>query len=197
MRLIFITILGALPLMAAFPQPTRVVKLDFGQQETTVVFEADSPIRKAKPLCECTKVRIEGNKLTAQVDTSEFAKPIEKQIDATTADGVTTRLTMSFEVPQAVELSAPSLIWKSGASEQPQTLRIRIPKGSPVKGLAEASISGEAFSFQAETKKHGEQYAVHVRPLTTSKNALNRLILKTDSADPRYARYIIYLSIQP
>ena len=60
------------PALAGFAQPTQAVKLSYGQQQTTLVFEADSAITKAKPHCDCTTVSFSGNKLTAVVDTSDF-----------------------------------------------------------------------------------------------------------------------------
>lgn len=197
MRILLLSILGALPLMAAFPRPVQEVPLSYGQREAVVVFEADSPIRRAKSLCECTKVSYEGTRLVARVDTSGFSHPVEKQLEATTADGAVTRLTMRLNVPQAVVLSSPSLIWKLGSPATPQQLRITLPKGSPVHAVSEAALSGEAFEYSPRVVRSGAEYAVSVTPRSTAKKALNRLIIKTDHPDPRYAQYIIYLSIQP
>lgn len=197
MRPLLLFLLAALPLMAAFPTPMQVVKLDYGQHEVVVQFTADGPIRKAKPLCDCTKVSIDGARLTARVDTRAFSQDVvEKQIDATTADGVETRLTMRFVVPSAVTLSARSFIWKQGAPAEPQLLTIRIPKGSPVHRVKEASLSGEAFDYTPRVVKEGEVYTVSIVPRSTEKKVLNRLIITTDSAESRYAQYIIYLSVQ-
>lgn len=183
--------------MAAFPHPVQEVQLAFGQKEADIAFEADSPIRKAKPLCKCTTLSIQGAKLTAKIDVSDFAQAlVEKEIEATTADGSTTRLIMRFHVPQAVQLSTRSLIWRQGAPARPKELRLHIPAGSPVHSLAEAAISGDAFDYTPRIVKAGAEYAVSITPRSTAHEALNRLILKTDSADPRYAQYIIYLSIQ-
>lgn len=196
MRLILLLIIGTMPLMAAFSQPVQVVQLAYGQQEAVLTFQADSNIRKAKPLCDCTKLSYHDNTLTARVNTSEFAQSVDKQIDATTADGVTTRLTMRFEVPQALQLSSRSMIWQQGGPSTEQKLAIRIPAGSPVHKVREAAISGDDFDYTPHTVKEGVEYSVSVTPRSTGKKALNRLIIKTDSADPRYAQYIIYLSIQ-
>lgn len=185
------------PARAGFAQPVQPVQLAFGQKEAEIVFTADSPVKHAKALCECTSLRVEGSKLIARVDTGAFSQDVDKQIDATTADGVTTRLTMRFVVPQALSVSARSLIWKVGQPPMPQTLRIRIPKGSPVHSVAEAALSGEAFDYTPRIVKEGAEYAVDITPKSSAKKALNRLIIKTDSADSRYAAYIIYLSIQP
>lgn len=197
MRLLLLLIIAALPAWAGFVRTSQPVKLDFGQKEVTVIFEADSAVTKAKPLCECTKVRVEGNKIIAHVDTSGFSQDVEKQIDATTKNGSVTRLTMRFSVPQAVELSARSLIWSGSQQAVTKTLTINIPKGSPVHDVKEASISGEAFDYTPRIVQKGAQYCVDITPRSVDKKALNRLIIKTDSADPRYEAYIVYLSIQP
>lgn len=187
----------ALPTWAGFAEPVQPVQLEFGQREAEVIFEADSPVRSAKPLCECTSLRREGCKIIARVDTAEFSQDVDKQIDATTADGVTTRLTMRFAVPQAITLSARTLVWKLGQAPAPQTLRITIPKGSPVRRVTEASLTGDAFDYTPRAVRPGSEYAVDLTPKTVGKKTLNRLIIKTDSADKRYAAYIVYLSIQP
>lgn len=198
MRALFLSLtLGALPLMAAFPQPVQPVRLDYGQKAVCVIFEADSPIRRAKSLCSCTKVSYKGTRLTAQVDTSEFTGNVDKELEATTADGVTTRLTMRFEVPQALALSSRSLIWKQGAAARVQSLRVTIPQGSPIREVKEAAISGDAFDYTPVVVKPGAEYRVDIAPRSTDKKTLNRLIIKTDNPDPRYAQYLIYLSIQP
>ena len=187
----------SLPAEAGFASPVQPVQLSFGQKEAEVIFEADSLVRQAKPLCECTSLHREGNRIIARVDTGGFSQDVEKQIDATTADGVTTRLTMRFMVPQAIVLSARSLVWKQGQPPVPQTLRITIPKGSPVHHVAEASISGDAFDYTPRIIRKGAEYAVDISPKSVGKKTLNRLIIKTDSAYQRYAAYIVYLSIQP
>lgn len=197
MRAFLISIFGALPLMAAFPQPVQEVPLSYGQKEAVVVFEADRPIRRAKSLCDCTKVSYEGARVIARVDTSGFTQSADKQLEATTTDGTTTRLTMRLQVPQAVLLSARSLIWKQGSAAAPQQLRITIPKGSPVRTVAEAALSGEDFDYVPRVVKAGAEYTVSITPRSTAKKTLNRLIIKTDHPDLRYAQYIIYLSIQP
>lgn len=190
-------LLTALPLSAAFTKVTQTVPLDYGQKEVQVVFEADGEIKRAHPLCECTKVRVEGNRLIARVDTEGFSQDIEKQIDATLADGTSARLTMRFKVPQALTLSQRSLVWKQGGEASTKTLKITIPKGSPVHNVTEAAISGDDFEYTPRKVKEGAEYAVDVTPRSVSQKKLNRLIIKTDSVDKRYAAYIIYLSIQP
>ena len=195
--LIFLLVLGTAPLMAAFPRPVQAVKLRYGQTEATVAFEADCAIRKAKALCDCTTLSFSGSTLTAHVDTSGFSSSVEKQLEATTTDGKTTTLTMRFDVPQALQLSAKSLIWQQGGAPDVRELRIRIPAGSPVHSVTEAALSGDAFDYTPRTLKAGADYSVSIRPRRTDKKILNRLLIKTDSTDKRYAAYIVYLSIQP
>lgn len=190
-------LLAASPVQAAFPQPVQQVRLACGQKEVTLNFRSDgTPITRAHPLCDCTTVTIRGSELVARVDTSHFDQNVDKQIDVTTADGKTTRLTMRFEVPPALILSARSLIWRTGAAPTPQTLRIRIPEGSPVHDIAEAALSGDAFDFTPRKVRAGREYTVTITPKSTAHRVLNRLILTTDSPDPRYTREIIYLQVR-
>lgn len=192
----FLFILAALPALAGFKQPVQAVQLRHGQNAVTLTFEADRPIRKAKPHCECTTVSIDGKRLVARVDASKFEGQVEKTIDATTDDGRTTRLTMRFTVPAALKLSARTLQWKQGSPATPQTLCISIPKGSPVRNVTNASLSGTDFDYDPRKGKRAGEFTVTVTPKSTAKRVLNRLIIDTDSADPRFARAIIYLQVK-
>lgn len=197
LRAIILTAACALPALAAFPQPQQSVKLAYSQQSAVVEFTTDGPaVTKAKPLCDCTTVSIQGNKLIATVDTSKFDQSVAKQIDATTADGKTTRLTMNFEVPPAIILSARSLVWQRGSKPAPQVLAITLPKGSPVTDIKEAGLSGDAFDYVPHKVKDGREYTVTVTPRGTDKPVLNRLVLTMASTDPRFARQIIYLQVK-
>ncbi len=191
-------LLVALPALAGFVQPRQSVKLAYGQKSVTVRFETGdgTTIKKARALCDCTEVSYQGGSLVAEVDTSTFDAPVAKQIEVTTSDGRRTMLTMDFDVPQAVVFSSPSLVWKRGAAAGAKEFRIRIPKGSPVRGLKEAGISGEDFDFEARTIRSGAEYAVSVTPRSTAKRCLNRLVIKMDSDDPRYAQRILYLQVK-
>lgn len=197
LRASILTAACALPALAGFPQPQQSVKLAYSQQSAVVEFTTDGPaVTKAKPLCDCTTVAIQGNKLIATVDTSKFDQSVAKQIDATTADGKTTRLTMNFEVPPAIVLSARSLVWQRGGACTPQVLAITLPKGSPVTDIKEAGLSGDAFDYVPHKVKEGREYTVTVTPRGTDKPVLNRLVLTMVSTDPRFARQIVYLQVK-
>ena len=190
-------LLLALPAMAAFKSPTQVVPLQFGQQQVTVIFETTGEtIEDAEPHCDCTRIKLSGNKLTATVDTRTFDRDVEKTITAETENGEEVTLRMQFRVPQAIRLSARSLVWKRGAAPTPQVLRITLPKGSPITHISNAALSGDAFDYTPAIVKRGSEYTVTITPRSTAKAALNRLLLTTDSPDPRYQRHIIYLQVK-
>ncbi len=193
-------LLAALPAMAGFApqQLAQTIKLRYGQNAITVIFHtADgSTVTKARPLCDCTRVRLEGTRLMAEVDTSTFDTSVDKQIDVTTSDGQRSTLTMHFDVPQAVHISSPSLIWEKGSEPQPQVLRLTIPKGSPVRALLSADLAGDAFDYRAETIAPGREYAITVTPRSTTRRSLNRLVINMDGSDPRYTRRIVYLRVR-
>ncbi len=194
---LLLPLLSALPVLAAFKNPTQIVPLQFGQESATVVFETSGEqIEEAEPHCDCTKVHVSGSKLTAVVDTRTFDRDVEKTIAAETGDGKEVTLRMQFRVPQAMQLSARSLVWKRGSSATPQVLRITLPKGSPISHITDASLSGDAFDYSPKVVKRGSEYTVTITPRSTAKPALNRLVLTTDSPDPRYHRLIIYLQVK-
>lgn len=197
MNKFLLSLLLVFPAAAAFKSPTKVVPLQFGQQSATVVFETSGEqIEEAEPHCDCTKVKVSGSRLTAVVDTRTFDRDVEKTITAKTDDGNEVTLRMQFRVPQAMQLSARSLVWKRNAAPAPQVLRITLPKGSPITHIADASLSGDAFDYTPKTVKRGSEYTVTLTPRSTSKAVLNRLVLTTDSPDPRYHRQIIYLQVK-
>ena len=197
MNKFLLSLLLVFPAAAAFKSPTKVVPLQFGQQSATVVFETSGEqIEKAEPHCDCTKVKVSGSRLTAVVDTRTFDRDVEKTIAAETADGNEVTLRMQFRVPQAMQLSARSLVWKRNSAPVPQVLRITLPKGSPITHITNASLSGDAFDYAPKVVKRGSEYTVTITPRSTAKPALNRLVLTTDSDDPRYHRQIIYLHVK-
>ncbi len=197
MHRLLLPILLALPVAAAFKSTTQVVPLKFGQQSATIVFETTGEqIDEAEPHCDCTKVSIEGRKLTAVVDTRTFDRDVEKTIAAETADGTEATLRMQFRVPQAILLSTRSLTWKRNAAPTPQVLRITLPKGSPITHITNAALSGEAFDYTPRVVRKGSEYTVSITPHSTAKAVLNRLVLTTDSTDPRYRQHIIYLQVR-
>lgn len=193
---LILLLLSGLPAWAGFPQPTQSVRLAYGQKSVTLTFQADCDIKRAKPLCDCTTVSFHGRQLTANVDTSKFDQSVDKQIEVTTTDGKTTKLTMKFDVPPAIVLSARSFAWKKGGPATPQTLRITIPKGSPVSEVLEAGVTSEAFDFQTHRIKSGSEYTVAITPVSTDKAAYGELVIKTKSSDPRFSLQIIYLQIK-
>ncbi len=197
MNKFLLSLLLVFPAAAAFKSPTKVVPLQFGQQSATVVFETSGEqIEEAEPHCDCTKVKVSGSRLTAVVDTRTFDRDVEKNITVETDDGNEVTLRMQFRVPQAMQLSARSLVWKRNAAPAPQVLRITLPKGSPITHISDASLSGDAFDYAPRVVKRGSEYTVTITPRSTSKAVLNRLVLTTDSPDPRYHRQIIYLQVK-
>ncbi len=197
MKKVLLPLLCTLPAMAAFKSTTQVVPLKFGQESATIVFETTGEeIDDAEPHCDCTKVQVKGTRLTAVVDTRTFDRDVEKTIAAETVDGEEVTLRMQFRVPQAMQLSARSLVWKRGAAPAPQVLRITLPKGSPITHIADAALSGDAFDYSPKVVKRGKEYSVTIAPRSTAKAVLNRLVLTTDSPDPRYHRQIIYLQVK-
>ncbi len=190
--------LSSLPAMAAFSSSVQEVKLQYGQKSVTVCFETEdgTTIKRARANCDCTELEYSGSRLVAKVDTSAFDAPVEKLIDVTTSDGRRTQLTMRFDVPLAVVFSAPSLVWQRNAAPKAQQIRIRIPKGSPVRGLKEAGLSGEDFIYEARTIRRGEEYLVIVTPRSTAKRCLNRLVIKMESDDPYFRQRILYLQVK-
>ncbi len=191
---------AALPAVAGFApeQQVQTLRLAYGQRSVRVVFQtADgSSVTRAKPDCDCTTLQWEGSRLVAVVDTSTFDAPVEKKVLATTSDGARTTLTMRFEVPQAVVISSPALLWERNAPPAPQVFRISLPQGSPVRALLSADLSGNDFDFETRTLSPGREYSITVTPKSTARRCLNRLVIKMDGPAPLYHQRLLYLRVR-
>ena len=188
--------LGSQSLQAQFSQSSQEARLGFGQTHCNFLFTADSSIRKVTPNCDCTSYRIENNKLHVTVDAREFNRDTNRYLDIKMQDGRKCRLMLYFRIAQPLLLSSRSLTWKRGASPSQQSITLYIPKGSPIKALKEAGLNGKEFDYQTKTLKKNREYQITITPLSTAKKALNRLVIKTVSSDPRYSQHIIYLQIK-
>ncbi len=174
----------------------QTVKLPFKHSRAQFVFESTSPITYAKAHCECTTLKVEGKKIIATVDTTIFDQDAFRTISIRTQEGKSQTLTMRFVVPQALTLSAKSLRWARGSAPKAQSLRLRIPQGSPITALTEAGLKGKEFHYELKTHKKGRDYEIIITPLSCNKKVLNRLVIKTNASDPRYKQFIIYLQVK-
>lgn len=181
---------------AAFTSASQQVRLGYLQNEVTVVFETEGEaIRSVKPLCDCMTTMVQGTRLLVRVDTSTFDRDVDKQLDATLEDGSRQRLSVHFRVPQLIEVSSRTLVWKQGSEPEPQVLRITLPKGSPVRELLRAELVGDAFVYEPAVVQEGRVYTVTITPQSTAQPVLNRLQLVTDCDDFR-ARRVIFLQVR-
>jgi hypothetical protein len=180
---------------AGFKDAEQAIKLDYGQEQATVVFEADCAIKSAEPHCDCTKVKVEGKKLIAVVDTTQFPDSVSKTIEAKTADGKKTTLHMHFDVPVAVAFSPEVLIWKVGEKPTTKVVTITVPAGSPVKALKGVGLEGEAFTYKAAKGNKKGEYTVSVTPLSTAKRVRNKLVIKMDSDNPLFTQRTVNVRV--
>lgn len=194
--LVALCLLVSSPLQAQFAAPHQEIHLDYGHRKAQFIFEGDSSVKSAEPNCDCASLVIEGNRIIVDVDTRDFDENLNRHIKVRMKDGRKIKLYMIFVVPQPLVISKKSLIWERNSPLKSQRISLRIPKGSPISKLIEAGLNGDDFEFDTKTIKKGEQYQIDIRPLSTARKALNRLVLKTDSSDKRSAQYIIYLRIR-
>ena len=180
---------------AGFNDAQKTIKLDYAQKQATVVFDADCAITSAEPQCDCTKVKIEGKKLIAVVDTTQFPDSVSKTIEAKTADGKKTTLHMNFEVPVAVEFSPKVLIWKVGEKPVTKVVTITVPEGSPVKSLKGVGLEGEAFTYKAAKGSKKGEYTVSVTPVSTAKRVRNQMVIKMESDNPLFRQRTVNVRV--
>ncbi|MFI3244141.1 MAG: hypothetical protein R3Y56_07815 [Akkermansia sp.] len=194
---LFLATVALCPLaQAQFAHPALKYTLEYGQEWQNFTFTADSPIASAKPNCDCTTVRIDGNILVAQVNTKEFTEDTNRTISVKMKDGRRCTLWVCFGVPQALDFSTKTLLWERDAEATPQSIHISIPKGSPISKLKEAGLSGSDFTMAIKTNPKKRTYDITITPISTAKKCMNRLVIKTETKDERSSQYILYLRVR-
>lgn len=162
-------------------------------------------ITRIHPHCECTQARVEGSSTIApgasgrillDIDTKTFTGTVRKDVSVTTSDGKTQKLTIAVSVPESITVSPKGLAWKQGGPATAKTVTITLAPNCPFR-LTQASLVGDAFDYQTNAVVPGKRYTVTVTPKSTQKKLINRLLIETDSQDPRYARIPVFLSIHP
>lgn len=163
-------------------------------------------ITRIKPHCECTKAAVEGGQTTIapgasgrvllDIDTKTFTGTVMKDVSVTTSDGNTQRLTVAVSVPESITVSPKGLSWKQGGPATPKTVTISLAPNCPFR-LKQASLVGQGFDYQTHQLVPNKRYTVTIAPKSTQHKLINRLLIETDSSDPRYARIPVFLSIHP
>lgn len=162
-------------------------------------------ITRVHPHCECTQTRVESSstvapgasgRLLLNVDTKTFTGTVKKDVSVTTSDGKTQKLTIAVSVPECITVKPKGLSWKQGRAATPKTVTITLEPNCPFR-LTQASLVGNAFDYQTNANAPGKRYTVTIIPKSTQKRLINRLLIETDSRDPRYARIPVFLSIHP
>ncbi len=179
--------------------PQREVKLDWARSPLILIERLDSPVADAKSNCDCMDVDVVGegrNELRIKIDATVFAEDSVRTLEVAMEDGATRKLHYHFRVPIALQLNASSLIWERGKPAKPQTLRVRIPDGSPIKNLHDVAMDKQSFTLSTKTLRRGKSYEVSLTPHSTDKPQLVRLIITTDSPYEYYKRYLVYLRVK-
>ncbi len=162
-----------------------------------IIAEADAAIADAEPDCDCMEVSIAGekdNKLRILLDSSVFSENAIKSIAVRMADGRRVTLKYHFIVPQALLIDKPSLLWEKGKREA-QSLKLTIPKDSPVTDLLEAGVDKEGFTLKTQRDGAGK-YRVMITPNAATPAGLYRLIIVTNSPYVHSQRYLVYLKLK-
>lgn len=203
---------GALNAELQFPQTTLREQISPQQQTLQTAFTFKNTgsepvtITRIKPHCECTKAAVEGGRdtvapgasgrLLLNIDTKTFTGTVMKDVSVTTSDGKTRRLTVAVSVPESITVTPKGLSWKQGGAATPKTVTITLAPNCPFH-LKQASLVGDAFHYDTHALVPNKRFSVTVTPKSTQNKIINRLLIVTDSSDPRYARIPVFLSIHP
>lgn len=210
--LLAVLTVGVLNAELQFDQTTRHERISPQQKTLQTAFSfrnagsAPVTITRVKPHCECTKASVEGGRTTVppgasgrlllDIDTKTFTGTVMKDVSVTTSDGQTRRLTVAVSVPESITVSPKGLSWKQGGAATPKTVAITLAPNCPF-GLKRASLVGDAFHYDTHVLTPNKRFTVTVTPKSTQNKVINRLLIETDSSDPRYARIPVFLSIHP
>lgn len=162
-------------------------------------------IKRIKPHCECTEARSEsGNtvmpgqsgRILLQIDTKTFIGTVAKDVSVFTSDGEEHKIVVRVAVKEPVTVSPKALSWKQNGTAETKTITLTLASGCPF-ALKRVSLVGSDFEYEPATVIPNKKYTVTVTPKSTGKKLINRLLIETDSKDPRYARIPVFLSIHP
>lgn len=162
-------------------------------------------IKRIKPHCECTEARSEsGNtvmpgqsgRILLKVDTKTFVGTVSKDVSVFTSDGAEHKIVIRVAVKEPVAVMPKALSWKQNAAAETKTITLTLAVGCPFS-LKRVSLVGSDFEYEPATVIPGRKYTVVITPKSTAKKLINRLLIETDSKDPRYARIPVFLSIHP
>ncbi len=162
-------------------------------------------IKRIKPHCECTEARSErGNtvmpgqsgRILLKVDTKTFVGTVSKDVSVFTSDGTEHKIIVRVAVKEPVTVTPKALSWKQNGTAETRIITLTLAAGCPFT-LKRVSLVGSDFEYEPATVTPGKKYTVTVTPKSTGKKLINRLLIETDSKDPRYARIPVFLSIHP
>jgi hypothetical protein len=210
MKILVLLLSAALPLSAELTFDAEVKDLNVGadQEEAICDFEfsndGDAPVEIVRyhASCSCTGVKIKDAKLRyepgekglirAVFDLKNLAGDVPKSIQVWLKDDPANQpsitLSTRIHIPVLVEIQPPTLKWDVSDAAAPEERVISIQMNGD-KPIHITSVESGNQNFQAELKtlEEGRKYELRVKPSSVATPMLGVILMRTDSASPRYA----------
>jgi len=207
----FIVCLGMLLILPAhgagldFPTALKEINAPADAKKVTVDFEFTNrsnkkvKVVKYDAACSCMAVGVKGGKLDyapgesgllrADFEMGNFSGTVDKTValwlDDDPPEKPSVTLTVRVHIPVLVSLEPKTVKWEIGGDASPQTIRITMNHGQPirVKGITSSS---KAFRSELKTIDEGKLYELVVTPEEISTPGLAILRIETDCAVERH-----------
>lgn len=185
----------------------KTVTADF---EFTNNTDKNVVITKSDGGCSCVSVQISGGKLSyapgesgvvrANFSVGNFSGQVDKHVqlwtDGDPSGKPSETLAIKINIPVLISIEPKTLKWAAGAEAKPQKIKILMQDTTPIH-ISNVSLSTEAFSYDLETIKDGEEYELTVTPAETEKvGTLGIIRIQTDSTQDRYRLQQAFAVIQ-
>lgn len=188
-----------------FPTTLKEINAPSDAKKVTADFEFTNRSSKTVKVarydaaCSCMAVGIKDGKLEfapgesgllrADFEMGNFSGTVDKTVslwlDDDPPDKPSVTLTVRIHIPVLVTLEPKTVKWDVGGDAKPQTIRITMNHGEPIR-VKGVTSSSQAFRFDLKTIEDGKLYELVVTPEDISAPGLAIMRIETDCAIERH-----------
>jgi hypothetical protein len=191
--------------LLSFESKSVEVTLEVGKQTADITFQfrnasqATVEIASLQAACSCIEAKLkdglkiykpgEKGEITAQFSVGNLIGTIEKQVLVKLAgaskDTLPIILKTNITIPELIEITPRTLIWKAGAAPTRQIQRIRVMGKEPIH-ITSVVTTDKQFVSELKTIREGWEYEIAVTPQETSEASFAIIKISSDSKISRY-----------
>ena len=161
-------------------------------------------VRKVRTSCGCTSAKLgkdtyapgEQGEITVRFTFGDRRGPHRKIITVVTDDKPEpTELSLQVWIHEPLAIVPALVFWKTGEAGTAKSVQLTSEPGTPVR-VRSVMSSNPRLAAKLETIKPGEQYAVSVTPVDTSKKESAEITVETDFPADQPRSYTIHARIK-